>query len=280
MDVQERIRLAHTSHGEELWNLVRDPHPAVISGVTLNRNLTEEMAVFIAKKKSSPAEALGLLANDIRFKDSYKLKVALCKNPKTPQKITFSLLKFLKIFDLGDMTRDQGIPVNIRQKIEYLISEKIPSMPSGNKIALSKRVNSNIVIALMERGDEKVISSCLESPALTEGHLCKIINKPATKAVLIKNIAEHPKWSLRYDIKFALIRNFHTSMVHAVRFIGEMKTADLRELYSDEGVPSSTKPYIYRELLERDETIEPEKEEIYELPDNEEAGAADTDNGT
>ncbi len=267
--VEERLIAAHTAHGEELWELIRDPHPEVILNASLNKNLTEEMAVFIAKKKNTPSEVLGFLANDIRFKDSYKLKLAICKNPKSPQKITISLLKFLRIFDLGDMTRDQNIPINIRQKIEYSISEKIPSLPSGNKAALAKRANSNIVMSLMERGDRSVISKCLESPAITEGHICKIINKKTSKPLAIKMIAEDPKWSLRYSIRFALIRNYHAPMKQVTEFITSMKTADLKELYSDESVPKSTKPFIFRELLERDETVHIGEHETYELSEDE-----------
>jgi len=265
------MRTALTAEGEELWNIVRDPHPAVILNASLNKHLSEDMAVFISKKRSTPAEVLGMLAADIRFKDSYKLKLAICKNPKTPQKITLSLLKFLRIFDLGDMTKEQLIPISIRQKIEYSISEKMASLPSGTKTALAKRSNSNIVVSLLEKGDKNVIAACLESPSITEGHLCKLINRLSSKPLLIRMIAENQKWSLRYDIRFALIRNFQTPMKYAVEFINSIKTSDLRELYSYGNLPTATKPFIYRELMDRNETVEPPKEELYELSEDEEA---------
>jgi hypothetical protein len=266
--LEERIKIAQTASVEELWRLVRDAHPVVIMNAALNKNLTEEMAVFIAKKKNTQPEVIVLLANNINFKDCYKLKLAICKNPKTPQKITLSLLKFLRIFDLGDLTKNRNIPINIRQKIEYSIYEKILFIPSGNKIALSKRANSNIVMAIMEKGDKKVINACLDSPALTEGHLFTAISKPNSKPLLIKMIAENPKWSLRYSIRYALIRNFHTPMPNAAKFITNMKTADLKELYSDRNLPSSSKPFIYRELLERGESVDITEAEIYELSDD------------
>lgn len=277
MKIDQKIRIAQNASGEDLWKLVRDSHPDVILNVALNKNLTEEMAVFLAKKKSTPSEVLGLLANDIRFKDSYKLKLSICKNPKTPEKITFSILKFLRIFDLGDMTRDQNLPVNVRQKIEYSIYERIPSMPAGNKIALSKRANSNIVVALMERGDKKVISECLASPTLTEGHICKVINRKDTKPLLVKMIAENQKWSLRYSIKYALTRNYHTPMIQVSAFIKEIKTSDLKDLYSDSNLPASTKPFIYRELLERNETVEIDEEETFELSEDDDTTLMDPD---
>jgi hypothetical protein len=270
LTVEERLQRAHTAQGDELWNIIRDSHPQVIVNATLNRNLSEEMALYIAKNRNAPAEALGFLASDVRFKESLMLKLAICKNPKTPQRVTFSLLKFLRIFDLGNLTRDQAVPITVRQKIELMIAEKIPSLPSGVKIALSKCSNTNIVLALMERGDKGVISACLDSPVITEAHLCKIISRPTVKPAAIHAVVEHPKWSLRYDIKCALIRNYHTPMAHVIRFIPDLKTNDLRELYSCESLSASTKPYIFSELKTRGEKVDVPEEEIFELDEDDE----------
>jgi len=259
---------AHSAQNEELWSLVRDTHPKVILNVTLNRSLNEEMALFLAKMRTTPAEALGILAGDVRFRDSYKLKLALCKNPRTPQRVSFSLLKFLRIFDLGDLTRDQAVPVTMRQKIELMLTEKIPSMSSGVSIALAKRSSSTIVMAIMARGDNKVINACLDSQVITETHLCEIINRRSVKPAIIHMISGHPKWSLRYAIKYSLIRNFHTPLVHVTRFIPDMKTNDLRELYFSESLPKATRPSIFSGLRERCETVELPKEVTYEISED------------
>lgn len=263
--LEQRLERAHIAQDEELWALVRDTHPQVILNVTLNRSLNEEMALFLGKMRTTPAEALGFLAGDIRFKDSYKLKLALCRNPRTPLRVSFSLLKFLHIFDLGDLTRDQGVPVTMRQKIELMLTEKIPSMPSGVSIALAKRSNSTIVMAIMSRGNIKVVNACLDSPVITETHLCEIINRRDGKPAIIHMISEHPKWSLRYAVRYSLIRHFHTPLVHVTRFIPDMKTNDLRELYSYENLPGSTRPFIFSELRGRGEAIKIPEEETYEI---------------
>src|SRR5574340_1252831 len=168
----DKVKLARAADTEELWQFVRDPSLEVVLSSISNKNLTEDMAVFIAKTKSSTAEVLGLLASDIRFKGSYKLKLAICKNPKSPMKIVLSLLKFLRIFDLGDITKNQSVPINIRQKIEYSIMEKMTALPTGVKVALARRSSINVITSLMGKGDRNVISSCLESPLMTEDHLC------------------------------------------------------------------------------------------------------------
>ena len=271
----DKLKLARTSDGEELWKLVRDSSPDVVLNTIFNKDLNEDMAVFIAKNKISVPEVLGMLASDIRFKGSYKLTLAICNNPKTPLKITLSLLKILRIFDLGDITKNQNIPISIRQKIEYSVIEKISALPSGVKVALAKKASINIIIKLLEKGDRNVIYSCLESPLLTEDHLCTLINKPKTKYLLIKTIAEHPKWSLRYRIKYASVRNYYTPMTYVTKFISTLKTADLRELYTDTSLPSSTRPYIFNELALRDESAEIPQDEMYNLSGDEDSDFAD-----
>ena len=266
--LEHRLERALTAQDEELWLLVRDTHPQVILNVTLNKSLNEGMAISLAKRRTTPAEALGFLAGDVRFKDSYKLKLALCRNPRTPQRVSFSLLKFLRIFDLGDLSRDQTVPVIMRQKIELMITEKIPSLPSGVSMALAKRSSSSIVMGILARGDYKVVNVCLDSPVITETHLCEIINKHDCKPAIICAISGHPKWSLRYAVKYSLIRNYRTPMVHVTRFIPEMKTNDLRELYDSETLPRSTRPFIFSELRERGETAEVPKEETYEISED------------
>jgi len=244
---------------------------------SINKNLTEDMAVFLAKKKNTSSELLEILAADGRFKGSYKLKLTLCKNPKTPLKVVLSLLKFLRIFDLGDLTKNQNIPINIRQKVEYSLIEKIASLPSGVKVAMTKRASPNIIIALLEKGDRNLICSCLESPLMTEDYLCTVINKPGSSPLVIKTIAEHARWSLRYRIRYALARNYHTPMILVTKFINTLRTADLRELYSDRSLPSSTRPYIFNELVLRDESVEIPQEERYNLSEDEDSGFTDTE---
>lgn len=276
--MEEIIKDATDAEGEALWEAIRTQYPQALERAALNRRLSEDMAVFIAKNKNTPAEALGFLASDIRFKDLYKLKLALCKNPKCPHRVSLALLKFLKIFDMADLTRNQTIPVALRQKAEFMLAEKLVALPSGVKIALVKRASSEIVMKIMFKADRKVVDAALDSPMLTEGHMYKAINKQTPPPQLIQAIAAHPKWSLRYAIRFGLIRNFNTPMEAVERFIGAMKAADLRALYADPAVPQGTRHFIYNELICRGESTEPAPEEVFEFSgDEDESSDVDFD---
>lgn len=236
--------------------MLREGGPEKLNEIIMHKDLTEEMALYIAENRNTPSECLEILASSGRFKDSYRLKLSLCKNPKTPQRVVLSLLKFLRLFDLADLTKNQNIHINIRQKIEQILKEKIPSLPLGNRITLAKRSSSAVVLSILENVKEKekvssLINTCLENPFLKEGDILKLINNQTVPSAVLQAIAIHPRWSIRYSIRYALIRNFYTPLSVVVEFLKEMKIQDLEELYRDEVVPSSTKPFIYREITKR-----------------------------
>lgn len=254
-DLEKAIQSASAATGEEeLKFLAHHPSSKVISTLIHNNNLTEDVALIITNRKNITPEILESLYNDIRWKKSYRIMLALCKNPKTPQKISLSLIKSLRIFDLSDLTRNQHVPINVRIGAEANISEKILSMPLGIKITLARRASSTILMKLIEDGMKEVVAVCLDSPYMIGGDIYKIINMKKISSQVIRQIANHPKWSCRYQIQWTLIINKHTPLSCAVNFLKNLKTTDLKELYAALEVPSSTKPFIYRELLEREET--------------------------
>ena len=253
-DLNKDIEHASSNSEDDLRVIAHHPSSEVLSTLLKNANLTEDIALIIANRKNVIPEILESLFNDIRWKDSYRIKLTLCKNPKTPQKISLSLIKFLKIFDLADITRNQFIPVNVKMKAEAEITKKIPSMPLGIKTALAKRVAGDVLIRLVEDGKKGVVAACLDSPYMTEGEIYKIISKKTISPQVIWQIADHSKWSCSYQIQWALILNTHTPLSKVVNFLKNIKTSNLRELDEAPEVPSSTKPFIHSELLEREES--------------------------
>jgi hypothetical protein len=265
----ELIQAAQSGEGEELWQAVRSRNSEALLEASHNRNLTDEMARFIIKSRATPPEALGFLATDVRFKDSYKVKLALARNPRTPKRVSISLLKYLRVFDMADLSRNHFVPVELRQKAELSLMEKLQALPTGVKIALSRRASTRVVERIMERGDRRVIDACLDSPRLTEEQLYRLAGREKTKPLIILALAEHPAWSLRYLIRFALIRKFHTPMRYVERFIAAMKSQDLRNLYADPGLPSASRPFIFRELKKRKQDVELAEDTVYEVGEEE-----------
>jgi len=249
----EDLKIAVTATEKELKTLVHHQSSQIISRILLNRNLTENLAVVIANRKNIHPEIIEILYHSRKCKECYRIVHALCKNPRTPQKISLSLLKSLRIIDVADLTRNRQVPITIRSKAEAYINEKMLALPLGIKIAVARRASSNVLMRLIEDGMKQVVDVCLQSPYITEADICKIVHMKKIAIHVIRQIAEHPKWRLRYDVQWSLIRNNKAPLAHVVNYLEKIKTTDLRQLYHDPEVPISTKPFIYRELLDRGE---------------------------
>lgn len=261
----DAVRDAGSAEGERLWAAIRLQHPPALLSATYNRALTEDMALLIAKSRSAPAEALGFLASDVRFKKVYKLQLALVRNPRTPLRVALTLMKFIKLFDLADLTRSPAVSSVTRQKVEGMLAERVPSLPAGVNIALSRRVNSTVLMAILQKGTRQVVDACLESARLTEEQVRNLVLRHDLKPHVVRAVAEHGKWATRYLVRYALVRNRHTPTGVVRDCIEALKTRDLKDLYHDEGVPPSNRPFIHAELMSRAETADPAEDGVHEI---------------
>jgi hypothetical protein len=268
----EELRRAQAADAseEEIARYLHDPSPRVIRALLENRHLAEEEAVILVKRKNLPSDILEMIYKDKRWAESYPVRLALARNPRSPLSVSLSIARYLRLFDLEEITRSHFIPLVFRHKVEMIINERILTMPLGNKKTLAKKAGGSVLLKLLQDADAEVVKLCLNNPHLTEGHLFKVISRADTRAATILMIAEHPNWSSRSLIRFSLARNARTPLSFSVRFLSEMKIMDLRELYADSSVPMTIRPFIHRELLARGE--EPKlnvEEKVFEIDEEE-----------
>jgi hypothetical protein len=270
----EETRIAHaaSADGDQILTLLHDPSPQVIRALLGNRNLREEDALVIASRKNLPADVLELIAKDFRWAESYPIRLALANNPKTPLSVSLSLVRYLRLFDIADLTRSHLLPLAFRHKVEAIVMERIPTMPLGYKKTLARTAVGNVLLRLLRDPDAEVTALCLNNPRLIEGHLFKIISRTDTVSETIRMIAEHPNWSSRSLVRFALVRNEHTPSALVERFLRVMKSLELRELYGDPTLPKNVTPFVHRELVNRgQEPGEPIEESVFEIDENDDA---------
>jgi len=273
-DDEKKIELACTVSGQELAQYVNDPSARVIRAVLKNANLLEEDVLIIAQRKNLPADILEYIAKDKRWSESYPVRLALARNPRSPLSVSLTQARYLRLFDLEEITHSHHVPLVFRNKVEAIICERIPSMPLGNKKTLAKKAVGTVLLRLLYDPDADVVKLCLNNPHLTEAHLYKIISRSDTVERTIRMIAEHPNWSSRSLIRLSLARNTFTPLSLSLNFLQGMKIMDLKELYHDPAVPITIKPFIHRELWERgqdakkaveDQIFEIDEEEVAEI---------------
>lgn len=267
---ETRKERAAAAGEKEIARYLHDPSPRIVRALLENKHLTEDDVLIIAQRKNLPPEILEKIFKDKRWSTSYPVQLALARNPKSPLSISLTIARYLRIFDLEEITRSHFIPLVFRHKAERIISEQVFAMPLGNKKALAKKAAGGVLLKLLQDPNAEVVQLCLNNPYITEGHLFKVINRSDTVAETIRMIATHAIWSNRTQIRFSLVRNAHTPLALSVRFLSTMKIMDLRELYADPSVPVTVRPFIHRELWDRGE--EPKKvleEQVFEINEEE-----------
>ena len=254
---------------KEIARYLHDPSPRVVRALLENRRLSEE-DVLIIVKRNLPSDILETIFKDKRWAESYPVRLALARNPRSPLSVSLSIARYLRIFDLEEITRSHFIPLVFRHKVEMIINERIPTMPLGNKKTLAKKAAGGVLLKLLLDSDAEVVKLCLNNPHITEGHLFKAISRTDTRAETILTIAKHPNWSSRSLIRFSLARNAHTPLSLSVRFLAAMKIMDLRDLYADPSVPVTIKPFVHRELWARgEEPMQSVEEKVFEIGEEE-----------
>jgi hypothetical protein len=263
---ETRSAQAAAASEEEIARYLHDPSPRVIRALLENRRLAEEDVLIIVKRKNLPSDILVMVFKDKRWSESYPVRLALARNPRSPLSVSLTIARYLRFFDLEEITRSHFIPLVFRHKVEMIINERIPTMPLGNKKTLAKKAAGAVLLKLLLDADAEVVKLGLNNPHNTEGHLFKVISRKDTRAETIRMIAEHPNWSSRPLIRFSLVRNAATPLSFSVRFLSEMKIMDLRELYADPSVPVTIRPFIHRELWVRGEEPSLEvREHVFEI---------------
>ena len=267
---EARIEQARSAREADISRFLHDSSSNVVRALLGNRHLGEDDVLVMATRKNLSADILEMIGKDKRWAESYPIRLALAKNPKTPLSVSVSIARYLRLFDLAEISRSRFLSPVFRRKIEAIIIEKVPTMALGIKKNLAKIVSGDVLLKMLLDGYPEVVKLCLSNPYLLEAHLYKVISHRNTTPGTIRAIAEHPNWSSRYMIKLALIRNAHTPLSLSVRFLAALKIMDLRELYNDPSMPISIKPFIHRELWERGEQpdVIPE-ERVYEIDEEE-----------
>jgi len=116
---------------------------------------------------------------------------------------------------------------------------------------LAKRGSTRIAAALLLDKEPAVMQAALVNPFMTEVWIVKaIMSKDATPA-LVSEVAHHVKWSLRKEIRIALLKNDMTPLARVLAFAQSMSAPVLREVLATSRLGAKVKEYLTKELENR-----------------------------
>ncbi|HDT11111.1 MAG TPA: hypothetical protein ENN58_00060 [bacterium] len=116
MTIGEKVKLATTGNMEVRKLLIKDPRRIIATAVLANGKITDKEIIGIASDNAVSLDIITHIANTKSLSKSYRVKVALVMNPKTPLRIAMSLLDVLRMNDLKKVAKSRDIPNALKMK--------------------------------------------------------------------------------------------------------------------------------------------------------------------
>jgi hypothetical protein len=247
----ERAEKAALAPRHLLEPFFKEAAKEVLIGLARNPNLQERDLLRLLERKDLAAEVLREIAAHKEAARHYGVKLALARHPRTPRLVSLPILKFLYLFDLVRVSQSPAVPADVKMVAEETILKKVDTIPRGEKISLARRASGRVAAGLLPTDDRELILAALNNPYLTEAHLTKVLASDSVPAIVVEILASHEKWSRRYYLRLALIRNPHTPFAQVQAFVPDMAVTDLREICLDRRMPEPVRNYIVAHCLER-----------------------------
>jgi hypothetical protein len=210
--------------------------------------LTEDAALALLKRADLPPEILERLSKNGSLAKSRKLRLALVTYAKTPRHVSLPMVRHLYTFDLMKVALTPAVPADVKIAADEVLVGRMETISLGEKLSLAHRGSGRVAGALLVDADARVMQAALENPRLTEASIVKAIVRAGTTQALVDMLCRHSKWSLRQEVRIALLRNGRISLARAVEFARGLPPTQLREILQASRLPARTKSALLREL--------------------------------
>ena len=218
-----------------------------LSGIPEN----EDQALSLLKNSVLSAGEIEHLSKDPAFSKSRKVKLAICTHPHTPRYVSIPLIRHLFTFDLMRVALTPAVPADVKLAAEESLIKRLEALPEGERLSLAKRASGRVAaVLLLERG-ARVMRVALENPRVTEAAIVRSVIRPDAPAALITAVCNHSKWSVRRDVRIALLRAEKTPLVRALEFARSLSAAQVREVLNVSRLPLGVKRLLLQDLERR-----------------------------
>lgn len=213
--------------------------------------LTEDLALAALKSRDLPSEEVEQISKNAALMKSRKVRLALAAHPHAPRRITLRLIHELYTFDLMQFALMPIVPADLKRVAEEQLAGRLASVTLGERLSLARRSSTLVAAALLLDKESSVWRAALDNPRLTEPAILKALQHPNASAALVDAVCHHAKWSLRSEIRLALLRNPHTPLARALEFARRLSPSHLRDVLHSSRLPEKIKACLRKEMETR-----------------------------
>jgi hypothetical protein len=220
------------------------------ASVRSETDLNEDGALALLKTGDLSGEQIEEIRQNTAAMSSRKVRLAMAAHLRTPRRIALRLIREFYTFDLMQFSRMPAAPADLKRVADDLLITRLSSITLGERISLARRSSVHVVAALLTDKEASVWQPALENPRLTEAAVVKALQRRATCG-FVEAVCHHAKWSVRADIRIALLRNPHTPLGCALDFARRLPPIQLRDILHASRLSEKVKACLRKELDSR-----------------------------
>jgi hypothetical protein len=209
--------------------------------------LTADLALALVKDGDLSSDVIERINRNAAVMKSRKVRVALAAHPHTPRRIALSRIRELYTFDLMQFSLLPTVAADLKRVADELLVARLASLTLGERISLGRRSSGTVAAALLLDREARVWQTALENPRLAEAALVKALLHRSASPAFVKAICVHARWSVRPEIRRALLRNEYTPLAHALEFASRFSDPPLRDILHASRLPEKIKAYLRKE---------------------------------
>lgn len=213
--------------------------------------LSEDLALALLKRADLQAAVLEQLARNTNTRKSRKVRFALVSHLHTPRHVSIPLVRQFYTFDLTRVASSPTIPSDVKIIAEDTLIARLKTITLGERLTLARRASGRIAAALLLDSEPRVTRATLENGRLTETLVIQAVLRPQASAALVHAVAQHAKWSIRREVRIALLRTEFLPLERALEFGRTLPPPLLRDVFSNSRLPENIKEQILQQCEAR-----------------------------
>jgi len=213
--------------------------------------LSADLVLAVMQDRNLSSEVIEQISKNVAAMKSRKVRLALAAHSRTPRRIALRLVRELYTFDLMQFSLLPVVAADLKRVADELLVGRFASVSLGERVSLARRSSGRVAAALLLDRESRVWQTALENPRLAESALVKALLRPDAVPAFVRAVCQHAKWSVRPEIRMALLRNESTPLARALEFARRLAPAQLRDIIHSSRLPEKTKTYLRKDLETR-----------------------------
>lgn len=186
-------------------------------------------------------EGIETIAGQGRLLPAYEVKRALTLHPRTPEVLALRFVPMLFWRDLVELGLDTRVRPTVRRAAERRLVSRLPGLAVGEKVAIARRASPRVLGQLRNDPNVRVVRALLDNPRTTEGLVLPLLAQHDARPDVLRAVARHRRWGVRYEVRLGLCRHPNTPLAAALGLLPHLRKADLRKLAAETRVPSAVR---------------------------------------